>query len=283
MEPVPGKKRVGWRARVVWVLTAAGLLFAILWWTLLRVAPLPEPIESPSAQHREVDCGALPRKNLLVVLVLGQSNAANHGETRAMPREPIYSFFGGRCFAASDPLPGASGQGGSVWTRLAPTLLQPGAVDAVLLVPWAAGSTSIRAWNQHPQLVEGLGEVLRKLKLAGFEVGMVLWHQGEMESFKGTTGEAYQAAFAQWLSRLRGHGVAAPVWVAQATRCQQQENASVKAAQQRLPDQLQGVRAGPDLDRLFDPMNRYDGCHFSEAGLEAAAQAWRASIGATRQ
>lgn len=266
--------------RTLVVVAIAAIVLAILSWRSGRFAPLPEAIQGPSALHREVDCGGVPRRNLLVLLVLGQSNAANHGEVRVAPEGPIFSFFDGRCYAAKDPLPGASGQGGSVWTRLAPTLLVAGSADAVLLVPWAAGSTSMAAWNRHPDLVEGLARTVAQLKTEGFSADMVLWQQVEMESFIGTSGEDYQAGFAKWLARLRGLGVSAPVWVAQSTRCLDRHNESVRAAQLRLPQALPGLLKGPDLDRLFNAKMRFDGCHFSEAGLTAAAQAWHGAISA---
>lgn len=269
------------RQRLLWILLG-GVSLAIaaaLWWAR-RPSPDSEltPIAGLTALHREVDCGSIERSRLLVLLVLGQSNAANHGQTRAGPAAGVFGFHEGRCFEAADPLPGASGDGGSVWTRLAPQLLQPGQVDAVLLVPLAVNSTSIEQWNRHPVLLGGLQRLLGQLNNSGFRVSKVLWHQGEAESFKDTSGEAYREGFTRWLERLRGLGVDAPVWVARATRCQTRGNAAVSAVQAELPGQLAGVRAGPELDRLFDTHHRYDGCHFSSAGLTAAAQAWRAAI-----
>jgi hypothetical protein len=56
-----------------------------------------------------------------IFLILGQSNAANHGNTPYTARREVYSldFLRMHCFHASEPLPGASGTGGSIWSRLA--------------------------------------------------------------------------------------------------------------------------------------------------------------------
>ena len=54
-------------------------------------------------------------------LVPGQSNSANHAETRA-EGGPGDSWYDERCHEARDSLPGASGDSGSLWTRLWPML-----------------------------------------------------------------------------------------------------------------------------------------------------------------
>lgn len=266
------------------MLLGGGLLVVAagaLWWVLRPSPPaLLAPLALPSERQREIDCAVIGQRKVLVILLLGQSNAGNHGQTRAEPVADVFNFYDGRCYVAADPLPGASGDGGSVWMRLAPRLLRPGQIDAVLLAPLAVNSTSIEQWNRHPLLLEGLQRLVGQLRQRGFEVAQVLWQQGEAESFKGTSADAYRLGFAEMLGRLRGLGVDAPVWVAQATRCQQRSNAAVHAAQGELPGLLAGVRAGPDVDRLFDPVYRHDGCHFSARGLEAAAQAWATAIAA---
>lgn len=262
------------------LLGSAVLLIASLLGWIFR-APASDglsPISRASERHQALDCASIDRRNLLVILLLGQSNAANHGQTRGDPVANVFSFHDGHCYRAADPLPGATGDGGSVWMRLAPHLLRPGQVDAVLLAPLAVNSTSISQWNAHPLLLEGLQRMVGQLTHAGFHASMVLWHQGEAESFKGTSGDAYREGFAQMLQRLRQLGVDATVWVALATRCQARSNTAVHAAQAELPRLHAGTRAGPDLDRLFDPYHRYDGCHFSTPGLEAAALAWRSAI-----
>lgn len=62
---------------------------------------------------------ASPRKapevtNSFVILALGQSNAANHGRPRGRAGAGTYAFAADGFFACEDPLPGASGSGGSV-------------------------------------------------------------------------------------------------------------------------------------------------------------------------
>lgn len=56
-------------------------------------------------------------RNAVVLLVLGQSNAANHVYAEPAGVDPsgtAFSFFRGRCYALADPVPGASGTRASV-------------------------------------------------------------------------------------------------------------------------------------------------------------------------
>lgn len=206
------------RRRVLWSLAALATVTGAVAW--LRSAPLAEAIGPADERHREVACNSLVRAHTRVILVLGQSNAANHGESAGPVTPSVHSFYEGKCYQARDPLPGASGQGGSVWTRLAPRFLSLEGVHQVLLVPWAVGSTSISQWNTHPVLVKGLARTVEGLRNLDLMPDLVLWHQGEAESYRGTTGEAYQEGFSRWLARLRAQGVNAPVMVARATLCQ---------------------------------------------------------------
>ena len=60
-----------------------------------------------------------------VFLIIGQSNGANHGETRHSCKEAVFNFnpFDGGCYRASDPLLGATGDLGSPWCLLADALI----------------------------------------------------------------------------------------------------------------------------------------------------------------
>lgn len=273
--------RGGYRPGLGWWLAALGLLLlgaafaGRAWWKAGAEfrRPLAE-IALPGPAHRAVDCAAIPREGLMVALLLGQSNSANHAQTKATAGPRAWSWFDGRCYEAADPLPGASGQGGSVWTRFAPLALASGRHAGVLLVPLGVDTTSVALWARHPVLVGRLEVAARGLRDAGLPVTHVLWHQGEADSYKQTSAAAYRRDFIVVLERLRALGVTAPMWVAQATACQQRRNPAVRALQVELPKTLAGVLAGPDLDERFTPQWRYDGCHFSTEGAAVAAADW---------
>src|ERR1043166_1497172 len=86
--------------------------------------PPPARVERP--------CGPVSGKTAIIV-VHGQSNAANYGSARHAAREAVDNFdpASGKCFAATDPLLGADGLGGSFATRLGDILIQRGLYDRV--------------------------------------------------------------------------------------------------------------------------------------------------------
>jgi hypothetical protein len=53
----------------------------------------------------------------------------------------------------------------------------------------------------------------------------------------------------------------------------------LRAAVQALADGDRRFRLGPDTDALLAPQDRFDGCHFSEAGLQGAALKWAQVLG----
>jgi hypothetical protein len=76
------------------------------------------------------------------------------------------------------------------------------------------------------------------------------------------------------LAAIRQLGVDAPAFVAVTTRCSAfVPNPDIRTAQQDLVNPELGIFAGPDTD-VLDETFRYDGCHFSDAGLDMHANLW---------
>ncbi len=213
-------------------------------------------------------------RRTMVALVFGQSNAANWGETRHTAHWRVRAFFRGRWSATRDPLPGADGEGGSVWTRLGDLLIASKRYDRVVLVPAAIGATDIAQWAPGGRLHEDLLRNVREAQRAGLRFTHLLWHQGESDAVLGTSAEEYRQHFLSMIESLRAQGARAPVFVAIATRCgQYPPNETIRRAQIGLVNPSLGIFAGPDTDQL-DESYRHDGCHFSDAGLRAHAQLW---------
>ena len=107
------------------------------------LAGLPPP---PARVERA--CGPVSGKTAIIV-VHGQSNAANYGSARHTAREAVDNFdpASGKCFAAADPLLGTDGIGGSFATRLGDILIQAGRYDRVIFVPLARGGASLAFLN----------------------------------------------------------------------------------------------------------------------------------------
>ncbi|MCS6772585.1 MAG: sialate O-acetylesterase [Anaerolineae bacterium] len=217
---------------------------------------------------------AKPQPRTMVALVFGQSNAANWGETRHRAHPRVRAFFRGKWSPAVDPLPGADGTGGSVWTRLGDKLIAAGLYDRVVWVPAAIGGTEIAQWAPGGRLHKDLLRNVREAHRAGLVFTHLLWQQGESDAYLGTPPEVYQRHFVEMLEAIRALGVSAPVFVALATRCgEYPPNEAIRSAQSGLVNPAARIFLGPDADQLGETY-RYDGCHFSTEGLEAMADLW---------
>jgi hypothetical protein len=240
------------------------------------------PIGFNDAQgRREVECrlfGGSTRA--AVIMTLGQSNAANSGETRHVPGGGVYNFnfLDGKCYEAKDPLLGASGTGGSVWTRLADKLVDSGEYDTVVLVPLAVGSSSVVDWAPAGKYASRVTMGADAVASVGLKISHVLWHQGELDASRGMSADAYVGHLNSVIVALRDQGVDAPFFVAIATLCNRFVNKNIAGAQMAIVDQKKGIFPGPNTDLLDRLIDRYDYCHLSDVGLEKHGAMWLDAI-----
>lgn len=243
-----------------------------------------DAIQPAPAAARNEPCTDWRAQRPLVLLALGQSNAANHGETGTAP-SPVRLAHDGRCLWATDPLPGGTGDGGSIWARLPPRLaaqlpdpwrqrpvvLAVLAVDATLLRDWVRADSPLRARVLH---------MARTLVASGLVPHLVLWQQGEADARDNTPPAQVAAELDAFAGLLAEAGITAPWMLAQSTVCRSPPHAGVRdAVQRQARDGLRFV-SGPDTDQLAGPAMRRDGCHFSAAGLDAATDLWAAALAA---
>lgn len=230
-----------------------------------------------AAWHTSKPCPA----DAITILALGQSNAANSlgAPEAARPELAAFSFFRGRCYPIGDPLPGSSGSGGSLWTRLAHRLAER-TTRPILVVDGAHGGTTVADWlARHPGHTVRAAEAVRQLRRRVSGPVLAFWLQGEADALAATGQEAYAIALKQVIATItkaadEGGSHAQPEarlqWrIAIQSRCGSMTaaNDAVRAAQLATIDPLRGILAGPDLDRL-DEVYRSDGCHFNAAGRE---------------
>jgi carbohydrate esterase-like sialic acid-specific acetylesterase len=224
--------------------------------------------ESPT----EVGCPAAGEKRLMVALLIGQSNAANYGETRGTAPAGVVNFYRGKCYATRDPLLGADGNRGSVWTRMATTLIARRAFNRIVLVPIAVGGTTIDDWTPGGMLHARIETTLGFLAASGLSITHVVWHQGESDATRGTPPDVYRAQLQELVTLLRAK-TGAKVFVSRATICGSSPNAAIRTMQQAVIDGSADALEGVDTDQLGAGW-RYDGCHFSTAALERAGELW---------
>lgn len=217
---------------------------------------------------------ATQRSRLMVALVLGQSNAANFGETRHRSGPGVYNLYRGYMYYARDPLRGANGEGGSPWTRLGDKLIASKLYDAVIFAPAAIGATEIAKWTPDGELFSLIEKAIGDANKRKYKITHIFWHQGESDAYLHTSKKDYMARFMAMLGGIRKLGVDAPIYVSVATRCGQFPIVpEIQQAQSELANPALGIYAGPNTD-ILDQTYRVDGCHFSTLGLDQHAEMW---------
>ena len=211
----------------------------------------------------------------VVILILGQSNGANSGSTPYTPKRRVFNFnlFDGFCYVAQDPLLGATETRGSFGSRLGDKLIDSGHWDTVVLAPISIGGSRIEEWTTGGVRHRRLQVAIQRAADSGLTFTHVLWHQGESNARSDADGDAYVECFLNIHAALRGYGVSAPIYVAQATICNSPSCEPIRRAQGAVVNPELGILSGPDTD-LIGPDERFDGCHMNERGLERHAEMW---------
>ena len=240
-----------------------------------ELAALPPP---PVRVERS--CGPVSGKTAIIV-VHGQSNAANYGNARHAAREAVDNFdpASGKCFAATDPLLGTDGVGGSFATRLGDMLIQDGRYERVIFVPLARGGASIAYLNNEG--AELISNGIAKMKQADLTPTHILFQQGETDAVLTTTSEEYVSLLHQLVQRFRAAGFGAPFFLSRSTKCDYagpKNIAAVRAGQLSAIDDALNIRPGPDTDTIGNEGRSPDGCHMNEAGTLANAVLWAAIL-----
>jgi hypothetical protein len=141
--------------------------------------PIHGPI--PDARGREPVARGRPETENLVIVILGQSNAANFAAGRYRAERDVvnFSLYDGNCYRAQDPLIGASGDTGNFATRLGDVLIDRGLAERVVLAPIAMGNTRIEDWAAGGIFHTRILVLLRRLFDAGLSPDLIFWQQGE--------------------------------------------------------------------------------------------------------
>jgi Carbohydrate esterase, sialic acid-specific acetylesterase len=228
----------------------------------------------------EVQCPAQSARTA-VILIAGQSNAANSGAQRHSTRYPdrVLNFIGGGCFVAGSPLLGSNGFAGEFWTLVGDRLIGSGAFDKVILASVAVGGSRVEQWAQGGGLNATMNPLVDDLT-SHYRVTHVLWLQGESDYALRTDPGRYKEQFLSFVASLRADGVAAPVYISEATRCGPgwTDPNPIRTAQRELATSQPGLEPGVDTDTLVGSHDRYDACHFADSGEIKAARAWAAIL-----
>ena len=229
---------------------------------------------------KQIDCPP-QTKNTGVLLIIGQSNSANHAHKIFTTQHPghVINYFNGHCFVASSPLLGATGPNGEYITPLADNLIANGTFKDVVIVASGISGSPISRWKLGGDLNGMLRATLIEAR-SKYEVTDIVWHQGENDFRDGTSAKDYAASFQSLLSSLTSMNVAAPTFMSIASKClgvDWRENNPTAIGQKMLIDNKR-IFLGVDTDSLLVSKDRHDGCHFSEDGQKKTADALAVSI-----
>lgn len=264
--------------------------------TCNTAAPLPAALEmpihlSPADTYENVDLnrgsyndtndrtlvevGQALQGRSAVILVFGQSNGANSGDTPYTPTRAVFNFnlFDGMCYVAKDPLLGATEARGNFASRLADMLIEQNIFDTVILAPISVGGSRIEEWTTGGTRHRRLQVAIARAHILGLRFTHALWHQGESNAGQDADQTSYMRCFMDIHSALRRYGVGCPIYVAQATACNSPPNPIIRSAQRGLVNPMSGILAGPDTDAIGIE-DRFDNCHMKESGLVKHARMW---------
>jgi hypothetical protein len=126
-----------------------------------------------------VSCDDVAKQHPLVLLALGQSNAGNHGEMSPSNPESIIVIGDGKCFVATAPLPGATGNGGSIWVRLPRFLKEEGFKNQpIVMAILAIDDTTINDWTNGQSPLPGLlSAQIETMMQTRTPPDAILWHR----------------------------------------------------------------------------------------------------------
>lgn len=241
-----------------------------------RIAAIHDmPVTAP-------DCGAVFKdEQPVVIVVMGQSNAANHADPispAAAPVPPMPVLHLGGCGLASSPVPGATGTGGSVWPAVNQALGGRWQGHPIVWAVVAVDGSSIAEWTDPNSALRSYWQTqMDRIKGTRWPVAAVLWQQGEADARDRTAMADYRDALAALRAGVAMRGIDAPWWIARSTYCPPHDGGQVREAVRELlviPDS--GFRAGPDTDTISLPLR--NGCHFTAEGTARAAALWAEAL-----
>jgi hypothetical protein len=212
----------------------------------------------------------------IVILTGGQSNAANDlsDPVDADAAAPAFMFFDGNCYLLKDPVLGASGRRGSLWTALGHRLTRETG-RSVVFINGAAGGTSYRDWlDDRSGFFSRLRTQALQAEKQNLRPNVVLWHQGETDADREACVEEYESDLQELISRLEKEIPLAPdakivLYGVSVSNCSRQlcSNSALRQAQRNIIGKFENVIAGPDTDALGG-RSRYDDCHFNGRGRD---------------
>lgn len=233
-------------------------------------------VQYDTAGYIEVSCAPVPGERTAVIIVVGQSLAANTVNGAYVPthsQNQQLNIYDGKCYQAKGKALGIQGaQVSWAGSRLGDILLDRDLYDRVVMVPMAIGGTYASEWANtatKPFLGRRFGNVACMLQSAGLIPTHVIWMQGENDNYSHTTQAAYTASLQEIIGNIRGTGITASILVNVESWLSGVTYAPVRNAQMSVVGS-NGVIQGANMDSLNNTY-RYDGTHLNSTGAMAAS------------
>lgn len=229
--------------------------------------------------HEKIESFVKSKRNL-VVLILGQSNAANYCEELNRSYKNIFMYYENGMLRAKDPILGASGKKGSIWIPVFEDLLERRKLDSILIVNIAQGSSSVLDWQANGIYDDLLRVTFVKLQKKNLEPDLILWQQGEQDNLNGMSKANYKSAFLKIHNGIKRFAGETSILISITSfhpKSITPVNSKIREAQCELIEENKSFYSGPDTDIHVENC-RYDGIHFSAMGMKLVSKDWADSI-----
>ena len=214
-------------------------------------------------------------EDAVVIAVIGQSNAANHVNSKF--KDPnnfrAFNFFDEKCYLIEDPNLGATGNGGSIWTYFSTSLANVLNKNVVIINNSIKG-TSVEDWSRDKYgFFSKFDESLKQIGKYGFKLSYLIWLQGEKDSQRKTTPEDYLKSFNDLFYKIKKNPaydlVNSKTFIFQTSVCHDglKSNIDILNAQAKIAESHSDVHLVMNTDELGAEY-RYDGCHFNFSGVD---------------
>lgn len=218
---------------------------------------------------------ACPGPDAIVIVTGGQSNAANALSDPLGPDAATQTFMmlDGACYRLRDPVLGATGRGGSLWSGLGPAIYRKTG-RPVVFINGAVGGSQLGDWlDDRSKYRQRLVEQVAQARRAGLVPRYVFWIQGETDAAVLLDPALYVAQMRELVDRFDKAAVlpAGTPWVVyRSTRCKDRRGngPDIDRAIATWAGQSNRIILGP-LASALDSAKRWDGCHFNGAGRAA--------------
>ena len=242
-------------------MTVVALLF--VWKNAVQ---LEIPFYTDTHSHNSLICPANP----IVIVAFGQSLAANSGEHiyEPGPEKNLYVYYNGRCFDLADPILGATGKGGSIWSPVASRVASLIHMPIVIISGGVDGSTIAQWTAKHSPLSTPLRARIIDATRSGLRPNIFIWIQGEADAESKTSVDAYRVG----LERLHRLFNGAPWLITSNSICSKMKSRSLvlDTARQEFARIVPDIYVAADFDNLGPEYRVSDHCHLNWLGQEQA-------------